>query len=286
MTIKHKLTAIIMLISVTSLILGLVAFIVWEYFDLKKDMVTKLSTHAAIIADNAKAAVQFENAEDAGSVLRALQAEPSVVHARICTKDGNDLASYNIHSNDKSIHLISITGGDYTFTHNSLNLKKDIILDKEKIGTIYIESNLDDLNNGITRTAGIGALIALIVIIVAYFLSAKLQKIISSPILNLASVANMVSENKDYSTRAIKHANDEIGQLIDAFNEMLVEIQQRDGELLNVNERLEFRVKEKTADLIIANKQLEQLNMELKATVSKLTSANKELSDFAHAVTP
>lgn len=92
----------------------------------------------------------------------------------------------------------------------------------------------------------------------------------------------MVSENKDYSTRAIKHANDEIGRLIDAFNEMLVEIQQRDGELLNVNERLEFRVKEKTADLIIANKQLEQLNMELKATVSKLTTANKELSDFAH----
>ena len=271
-----------MLTSVIALLLGLMAFIVWEYFDIKNQMVSNLLTHASIVADNSRAAVAFDDEKGAQNILNALRASPSIIHAHIVKADGNSFACYNHDPNDESIHILDLRGKNFVFTGNALNLRQDIVLDGEKIGTIYLQAGLDELHSGIMRTAYIGLMIAAIVICVTYLLSSKLQKIISGPILKLAGIAKDISENKDYSARAIKHTNDEVGQLIDAFNEMLYEIKQRDTELREINGKLEIRVKERTADLVIVNQQLEELNVELKSTISKLTAANRDLSDFAH----
>jgi PAS domain S-box-containing protein len=88
--------------------------------------------------------------------------------------------------------------------------------------------------------------------------SSWLQTVISKPILSLARVAKAVSEKKDYSARALKHSSDEVGLLIDSFNEMLEQIQHRDLELVNAKEKLEVRVEERTAELTTANEQLTQ----------------------------
>ena len=91
-----------------------------------------------------------------------------------------------------------------------------------------------------------------------FMVSTRLQKVISGPILSLAKVAKTVSEKKDYSVRALKHGSDEVGLLINAFNEMLEQIQQRDVELVGAKEKLEVRVEERTAELTTANEQLTQ----------------------------
>ena len=101
-------------------------------------MVANLSTHAAIIADNTKAAVIYEDADDAREMLSALRAAPSIIHARICTEDSNTLAIFNKDSNDTSTHVLHIKDEGYYFTHNSLDLQKNIVLNNEKIGTIYL----------------------------------------------------------------------------------------------------------------------------------------------------
>ena len=82
----------------------------------------------------------------------------------------------------------------------------------------------------------------------AYVISSRLQRIISGPILNLAEVAKLVSQEKDYSARAAKESNDEVGLLIDSFNEMLEQIQKRDIQLVGMNEGLEKTIKERTAN--------------------------------------
>jgi signal transduction histidine kinase len=272
-----------MLTSIIGILTGIAGFIIWDYFDIKKAMIANLSTHAAIIANNSKAAVTFEDVDGAKATLKALRAAPSIIYARITIKKGQSFAEYCRDPNDKSMHILNFTSGNYNFSNNCLNLKTDIIdPDNEKIGVLYLQSDLSEIQQGVIRTVWIGLVIAVIVIFVTYFLSSKLQVIISGPILRLAQVAKDVSENKDYTARAVKHANDEIGQLIEAFNKMLFEIQKRDNELLVINEKLEVRVKERTADLMIANKKLEDLNKELQETIKQLTSANRELSDFAH----
>jgi signal transduction histidine kinase len=282
MKIKYKLTAIIMLTSVTSLLLGLAAFIVWEYFDFQHNMVSNLLTHASIVADNSRAAVAFSDEKSAKEILNALRASPSIIHAQIVKSDGTSLAFYNKNPADNSIHILDLRDKDIVFAPNGISLKRDITLDREKIGTLFLQATYDDVKAGVTRTASIGLLIAAAVFCVTLLLSSRLQKIISGPLLKLASVAKVVSEHKDYSIRAVKRSNDEVGHLIDAFNEMLYEIQKRDNDLRNINGKLELHVKQRTTDLVIANRQLEDLNTELKATVSKLTAANKDLSDFAH----
>src|SRR5205823_8394653 len=98
------------------------------------------------------------------------------------------------------------------------------------IGTIYLKSDIGkQLQGRFNRYANIVAMVMLISCLVAFLTSYRLQPLISRPIMELARTAKVVTEKKDYLVRARKSSADEVGALIDAFNEMLVVIQQRDG---------------------------------------------------------
>ena len=75
----------------------------------------------------------------------------------------------------------------------------------------------------------IGVLI--VALVVALLISAGLQRVVSQPLLELSATARTISDKRDYAVRAEKHANDEVGVLIDSFNDMLAQIQKRDSEL-------------------------------------------------------
>ena len=81
------------------------------------------------------------------------------------------------------------------------------------------------------RYLGILAGVTLVSLLASLLLASQLQKVISRPILHLAEVETRVSREKDYSVRAVKEADDELGVLIDGFNDMLGQIQSRDAEL-------------------------------------------------------
>ncbi len=102
----------------------------------------------------------------------------------------------------------------------------------------------------------------------ALFLSSGLQRLVSRPILDLSETARAVSEGQDYSLRAAKRGGDELGGLVDAFNQMLDQIQERDSALQQAKEELEQRVAERTRELAQRNEELHQ--------------SNKELDDFAY----
>jgi HAMP domain-containing protein len=130
-----------------------------------------------------------------------------------------------------------------------LDAFRRVELSGEKVGTIYIASDLKELNARFRRYAMIvGAVLALSAL-VALALSSRLQHIISRPITNLAAVAGTVASEKDYSIRAVKEGDDELGRLIDAFNEMLNQIQARDSALREARDYLELRVEERTNNL-------------------------------------
>lgn len=105
------------------------------------------------------------------------------------------------------------------------------MLDGETIGTVCVVSDLTALRDRVKHYAGVVALVLIGSLMIAFVISSRLRRVIAAPISHLAQTARAVSVEKDYGTRAVKHGNDEMGQLIEAFNEMLGQIQERDATL-------------------------------------------------------
>ncbi len=296
LSLKHKLIAIVMLTCVSSLVLVGVVFGAWEWTALRHTMIQDLSAHAEIVADNCKAAVTFRDTADAGAVLRTVGAVSSIQVAGVYTSDGDLFAVYAREGTATAQSRLDHPQDGCKFRRGSLVLQKAIVLDGQRIGTVYLQARLDPLYQRLQRSIILIACVLAFSSLAAYLISARLQRIISSPILHLADVARLVSEKKEYTVRAAETGGDEVGLLIRAFNGMLGQIQQRDQALVDANEQLEARVSERTAELTATNERLTgeiaarrkteqalaEANEQLADTVQNLRRSNKELQDFAH----
>jgi signal transduction histidine kinase len=248
MTIRHKLTTVIMLTCISALLLAGISLVAWGQFTFRRNMVRNLSTLAQVTADNCKAAIAFEDVDDATETLKALSAQPSIILAEVHTKTGEHFADYYRQGAD-SLVLIEHHKDDHHFGHGFLAVCKAIVLENETIGTVYLQSDLEPLHAMLRRNTIIIAAVLLFASLVAYLVSSRLQRVISKPILSLVEVARMVSDQKNYSARVQNESNDEVGLLVTAFNEMLEQIQQHQVALVDANEQLEARVRRRTAEL-------------------------------------
>jgi signal transduction histidine kinase/CheY-like chemotaxis protein len=236
-TIKRKLIALIMLTSSVALLVAFAFMIGSDYLMFRSGMVRDLRTLAAVVGTNGSSALDFDDEEFAAKTLAALAATPNITTAAIYTKDGRVLAKY---LRDKQSELPPEQPGaeKYIFKNGYLMLFRPILRGEERIGSIYLQSTLHEMNTRLARYAGIGGAIVLGASLIAFLFSSRLQRVISDPVLSLAHTAKVVSERKDYSLRAEKRTDDEIGFLIDRFNEMLTQIEEHEKEIQEVNEQL------------------------------------------------
>jgi len=259
MAIRHKLVLVIMVTCLIALMVAGAAFISFSYAQARREMVKTLQTQAQMIAENCKAAITFDDAADGAEVLAAFHVDPSIVVACIHDTQGNVFATYRRSDTSPALPLPEVKPVEgFRFARDHLAVTKSV-RDEEGasvIGTVTVWSDLKQLQTMLGRNALIITGVLVLASLVAYLISAKVQGLISTPILDLTEVAKSISEKKEYSARARKNSNDEVGTLIDSFNEMLGQIQERDRALVGANELLETRVEERTGELKSANKQL------------------------------
>jgi signal transduction histidine kinase/HAMP domain-containing protein len=256
LSLKHKLIAIIMLTCTSALFLAGTIFTAWEWVSLRRAMVRDLSTQARIIGDNCNASVSLDDDKDANSVLKSVEGVPSILKACLYKKEGALFASHFHAGADRSVPDPNLVTNGHVFQGGTLTLTEPIMLENQRIGTILLQSSLGPLNARLMHGIIVILAILLSALLAAYLVSAKLQGVISKPILYLADVARLVSEQKQYEARARQDSNDEVGLLIQAFNGMLEQIQQRDSALVKANEKLEARVQERTRELTQVNENL------------------------------
>ena len=269
-SIQQKLRWIAMLTIGGSLLLAGIALIVFNVSRFKSEMENDLATLANIAAQNSTASLLFRDQASAAETLRSLGARPSILAAALYKNDGTQFVhwsapgaavSFPAHP-PKRERTVTRSEPGVIVAFSPVRLKG------ERLGTLYLRSSLDELYARAEMQALTVGLVFLASGIAALVLSSGLQRLISGPILDLALTARAVSERRDYSIRAGKRSADELGQLVDAFNGMLGQIQQRDSELREAKEALEARVAERTAELERSNEELHQ--------------SNKELDDFAY----
>jgi two-component system, sensor histidine kinase len=230
-SIKRKLTLVMVLTSGLALLVACGAFLANELISSHNDIAADVSSLSEVIAANSTGALAFQDSSGANEILAALRSQRHIVAACIYAKNGGVFARYLRDPGDSvTLPPAPRKPGAY-FGRSAVFLFRDIVLDHERIGTLYIWSDLRKTSIRMTRYASIAGLVLAVSFLVALFLSTKLQGIISGPVLNLAITARRVSVDKDYSVRAAKHGHDEVGFLIDAFNEMLAQIQVQNTEL-------------------------------------------------------
>ncbi|MCX6953016.1 MAG: ATP-binding protein [Verrucomicrobia bacterium] len=242
------------MILVTSgvvLVLTCAAFIGYELLTFRRAAVRQLATLGEIIATESTGAVAFDNQRDATEILAALKAERQIVAACLYDLNGRIFARYPAESPDRAFPPGPLADG-HRFVDGHLVGFTPVVQVKgnQRFGTLYLSSDMSAMNERLQLYAGIAALVVLLASLVAYALSRTFQRQISQPILELADTARAISTRGDYSVRAHKRGEDELGVLTDAFNHMLTQIQEQ-------NELLEKRVRERTAELESANNELE-----------------------------
>jgi two-component system NtrC family sensor kinase len=256
LSLRRKQMLIIMLTSTISLLLACAAFVAYDVSRFRREMVGSVSSLAEVVGNNTTAAIDFHDPAAAAQNLTALRGEPNIVRAHVHTPDGHLFATYAREGAPLPPEIPHSAGAREEFTARHLHLFRPIMVGSETVGSIELIADLHELREHLWRYAGIAGLVLAVSLLVAFGLSSRLQKLISNPILHLAQLAHAVAVDKNYSVRATKHSKDELGQLVDGFNEMLTQIQQRDAALQAARDDLEKRVEERTRELENIHKQL------------------------------
>jgi len=230
LTIKHKLWLIILVAVVPGAALACTGCVLYERATLRADMRAHQGTLAQMLATNSTAALSFGDRHAGEELLVGLRAKRELVAAHIYSADGRTFASYyRDPGTQRTAPPLDRDG--IRFEDHRMILFRSIIFNNQKIGTIYLESDLRDLN---ARLQGFGVILFIIslgVSLVAPLLTYRLQRSVSKPVADLTETAKLISVHKDFSVRAVKVAEDDLGQLTDTFNGMLAEIQLRDEQL-------------------------------------------------------
>ena len=249
-SIRWKLTLLIMTTSSIALLLAWAAVFTHEMVSYRQTMTSDMATLAEVIGSNSSAAIVFNDVKAAEETLAALSAEKRVVVAYVYSQDGNVLARYHRNgANPQEFKPPKPQSHGHSMTKDFLSMFRPVRFHGETIGTIYIQSDLVELQARLKRYAGIVLAFMLASSLVAFLISSKTQRVISEPILRLAETARVVSAEKNYSLRAEANTKDEIGFLVDSFNDMLMQIQGRDAALQAAQDGLERRVEQRTEEL-------------------------------------
>src|SRR5882724_2140000 len=227
--IRRTLMLMMFLSSGVVLLVTSSAFCAYEFLTFRQSSIQQLQILSRAIASNSTAALAFENAEDAASVLTAFKSDPHIVAAALYDAKGNVFAAYP--PGLAAARLPSHAGTGYTFGRSALTGFEPVAEGSKQLGVLFVESDLDAMYSRIKLYALILVLVGGIALSLAYLISRRLQSRLLRPILALAETAKAVAERHDYTVRASPTGAYEFDLFTDTFNQMLTQIQESERKL-------------------------------------------------------
>ena len=228
-SIATKLRWIVISAISLALFLASLAFLCYDYYTLRADKIKDIQTLAEVIGSNSTGALTFQDTGSAKEILKALSFERHITEACIYNRKGELFATYLAAGMESQFPALPQKAEtSYSLDPQTLIVFRKIVLDREQVGTVYIHYDLAELRQRRDRGVQMMIVVALTALVLALLLSSHLQKSITRPISRLAMTTRMVSQSQDYSVAVDRGSDDEIGDLIDGFNAMLVQIRERD----------------------------------------------------------
>jgi signal transduction histidine kinase/DNA-binding response OmpR family regulator len=266
-SIASKIRVLVMLVSSIALIATLIVNITLTYVRDQNNLQEHLGVLGDIIGANSRAALTFYDQEAGQHLVKNLLEEKRIIGASIWDVEGQLFVHYSM-SRGTKIHmeaerlarqesLTSVTQKVFINHIDMLDMQAPIRHDGEVIGYIHLEADLLPFYRQVATMSVILLSLLVLLLVGVYFLTNRLQQRITKPIKDLAAGMRSVSEQKDFTLRVKQASNDEVGDLIVGFNDMLGQIETRDRDLAEYGERLQLKVEERTADLLQAKEDAE-----------------------------
>ena len=287
-SIKKKLMFCFLLLISVGITVTTTAFMIHQLYRLNQSAREEIKTQAQILARNTSGSLTFNDPVAGYDTLNALKANPRIMAALLFDTNHSLFASYvadytdnsrllreissllypdsGLNSDPKALFeaLQKASGVFHLFEMRPL-ASETIFLDNERIGTVIVQADLRHMYRELQFLAVLMTCVAITTFLIAWMLAARFQRIISDPITSLSEVMSRVSAEKNYALRVVNDSSDEIGALIAGFNEMLLEIQNRD--------RIVFE-------------QQQQLLGEKNSRIRKLTAAVEQSANLIVITTP
>jgi two-component system NtrC family sensor kinase len=275
LSIRAKLNLLGTLTAAMALLLACIMFVMNDVSATKAAMVQHLSTLADVLGGNCIAALTFNDPKAADEVLASLRFEPMIHVAGVFDRQGKRFAAYENQEGAFPLPLAETIArpGHHYGADGTLQIVAPIRDNDEQIGTVVLSAGMAQVDARFRQQMLTALGVLAVTLILSFLFSSRLQKFVSVPILNLATTAEHISQNRDFSVRVEKVADDEIGSLYTAFNRMLEQIEAGEGELRRSYDELEQRVQDRTARLSEANDILSH-------EVAERKKAEEELRDL------
>ena len=269
--IRRKLIALILASSAAVALIAGAVHLVTNYYTTRSQVVEDTLAQVQVVLDNAHVAVQFLDPTTADEILETLQATSGFRAACLYGRD-NELFSDVLQPGASACPATAPPSGtDFSGTRLTVTRFK---VDKDVRATLHLRMDVTAVDRRIRQQGFIIGGVMLIAFGVATLLSARLQAFVSEPVAELSRTATTISRGGDYSIRAVRRTDDELGVLVDTFNGMLDRIQSREAELSTANEELRREVAERKraeqerAELLVREREANRLKDEFLATLS------------------
>src|SRR6266404_1681275 len=276
--VGQKITFVIMLISGVVLLLAFAALFCFQAYTLRQHSAHELAVVGEITAHNCAAAVMFKDEGAAAQILTGLKTMPQIVSARLEVADQQRLAYFGGLRDEMEIKAARLKSG-FRIAGNRILLAQPVMLDGKGEGTLYLVADLHAMSSQLLKLyGGIFALVLAASLLLAFLLSSQFLRFVTNPIFSLAGIARTIAHHHDYSVRATKVCDDEVGGLTDAFNQMLTQIQSQDSALQTAQHELQEQVtalQHEIGERKRAEREQARLTAILEATPDIVMSANR-----------
>ena len=253
-SIGSKLILLSLATSLIGLLAAITAIAAYDQYSLRSLLREEFSVLANVIANRSNAAVVFEDEALAQNNLSALQYRSSVDLACIYRASGTDgsdktgasipLADFhssaveNRSSADQQCPPVTTpTQQRIDIGQRYLEVLQPIVLDDTVVGTLYLRASLDETYGRLQHKLLIMIPVVIIAAAIAVLIGTLLSRHISRPLKMLGKAAALVAEHDNYSIRADKFSDDEVGHVVDSFNHMLSVIENENARLRESEEK-------------------------------------------------
>ncbi|MCH7909010.1 MAG: PAS domain S-box protein, partial [Candidatus Hydrogenedentes bacterium] len=248
-SVRGKMTFICLLTTFSALLVSSVAFYTYELRTFRERVTEEYFTLARAVEPGMATALLFGDRDHAAEILEHLKSNESL--QEVCVRDADGDVFVTTSKKDERFENVNPRFEDsgYQFIGDELFLSEPIQMNGERLGTIYLSIKLMDARDRMISYAAMTAIILVVSLFVAFVLSSIMIRNLTRPLEKLAETTKRVSEHNNYSIRAEKTTNDELGDLIDGFNYMLEQIQKSDLKLAEHRDQLESEVAERTQEI-------------------------------------